>query len=561
MKSFLVAISAVIAVSTLWSGDAQCERQALTPILEVTSTSLDFGDVYVGICEYLPIEIQNGSGDPRSTLKVTSAVADGSGFSIHDQHEIPFGIPGDGTSVVLFVRCCAVQDGLASGTLTISSSNAAEAVAEVSLFANVLPITESFGEFFLEFSVNAFSTTPPMDGPPSAFQFSCPGFSDSLASIGVTDLRRLAPWFQPQHISYVNRFGEDVTLYDLSRMYIATTADSSSCASRTFSLMEESCVDRAQIGILSEPQARRCPEFHGDRTSVSFPDDWAFCEQWGLENGPHSVLRWEQAVPGFDIGMREAWDLIDGNMQTGTGSDDVRIAVLDDGIQLDHDDLITRVEDGPNFIGQTDTEHGTNSAGVIGAMGNNDEGIAGINWGTTMVDVTVCNDDNCPQYLDGIAWALDPSNDIDIAHLSFSRPGGPIVAGHALLRTGTLMGLLNVAAMGNENSPVPVYPAGLQHLTLATGAMWMNGLRWQDILVPGTGNTGEGSNTGLWIDVIAPGGRTIMTTKHLNEYTTTLTPAGGFGGTSAAISFATGARGGSLAIFLSRRWPRASRAT
>jgi subtilisin family serine protease len=123
------------------------------------------------------------------------------------------------------------------------------------------------------------------------------------------------------------------------------------------------------------------------------PNDPQFEEQWALNN-----LGKNGGKTGADLSALKAWAKV-------TGSRDVVVAVLDTGIDYTHKDLVanmwTRPDSVPEYsddelgtfddihgfdadatIGDPmdDNGHGTHCAGIIGAEGDNDEGIAGINW-------------------------------------------------------------------------------------------------------------------------------------------------------------------------------------
>src|SRR5690606_11959266 len=125
------------------------------------------------------------------------------------------------------------------------------------------------------------------------------------------------------------------------------------------------------------------------------PDDPRFNDQWPLRRS---------TIKEADIDIEAAWDITTGGKIGNTH--DIVIAVIDDGFQIDHPDLIENlyvnhgeiagngIDDDKNgyvddYIGwnfETDNDslntgdHGEPVAGVIGARGNNGIGIAGINW-------------------------------------------------------------------------------------------------------------------------------------------------------------------------------------
>lgn len=123
------------------------------------------------------------------------------------------------------------------------------------------------------------------------------------------------------------------------------------------------------------------------------PNDTRFSEQWNMNNSNDA-----------DIDAPEAW-------ATQTGSSDMLVAVIDTGVDYDHEDLKDQMWRNPgesgggkesngidddnngykddyrgwNFTSDNndpydDNQHGTHCAGVIGAVGNNAKGVAGVNW-------------------------------------------------------------------------------------------------------------------------------------------------------------------------------------
>lgn len=107
------------------------------------------------------------------------------------------------------------------------------------------------------------------------------------------------------------------------------------------------------------------------------PDDPLFADQWHLDNTGQGG-----AVADADIDAPEAWAIT-------RGSPDVVIAVLDDGVELDHPDLeaniagpgrdFTTLPAGADAAPVTgDDRHGTAVAGVAAARGDNGQGVTGV---------------------------------------------------------------------------------------------------------------------------------------------------------------------------------------
>jgi subtilisin family serine protease len=123
------------------------------------------------------------------------------------------------------------------------------------------------------------------------------------------------------------------------------------------------------------------------------PNDPLLNEQWGLINTGQRDGKAEA-----DISALAAWSKT-------TGSDKVVVAVLDSGVDYTHPDLMNNIwhrpadvemyfdrqlgviDDSEGFSSlESDRDpmdengHGTHCAGIIGAEGDNAEGIAGVNW-------------------------------------------------------------------------------------------------------------------------------------------------------------------------------------
>lgn len=128
-----------------------------------------------------------------------------------------------------------------------------------------------------------------------------------------------------------------------------------------------------------------------------FPNDTRFNEQWDKHNTGQTG-----GTPDADIDAPEAWEISTGGV-TSLG-DTIVVAIVDGGQQVDHQDLTTWRnwaeipsnnidDDGNGYIddiygwnaGSNNgtipaNQHGTHCAGIAGANGNNNLGIAGVNW-------------------------------------------------------------------------------------------------------------------------------------------------------------------------------------
>ena len=261
------------------------------------------------------------------------------------------------------------------------------------------------------------------------------------------------------------------------------------------------------------------PNFLSEYKKYAFqppPNDPYFDEQWHLENtgqngGSH----------GEDVRAIDAWKIT-------TGDPEIVIAIIDDGVDIDHPDLKDNIWQNPdpskedkhgwNFYDDDDDprpryfnypyyehigndNHGTPCAGVAAAVGNNSEGIAGIAFGCKILPIKLfgASDNfitfdtvaNAIRYAGSIAdvlscsWGCTPNSDISWAIEEVTREG----------RDGK--GAVVLFATGNERSPILqtslAFPARVPE-AIAVGASTNQAKRaWY-------------SCYGIGIDFVAPSG-------------------------------------------------------
>lgn len=275
----------------------------------------------------------------------------------------------------------------------------------------------------------------------------------------------------------------------------------------------------------------------------SDPNDTYFTAgyQTGLKNG----------TTGRDIHASKAWTF-------NTGRNDVKIAVVDGGVDYNHIDLDPGdrsriiagydaadndndpIDDIPSQYGWA--SHGTNVAGVIGAITNNNSGIAGIMWNVKIIPVKVAA--TTGPWWDPLSWttgsAIDPwiangitwakNNGAKVINLSLGGYtnlwslfffGNPV--GEAAYNAYS-SGVLVVAAKGNDNTNNFHYPSDFPFV-MAVGATNQND------------NRTSFSNYGSALDVVAPGDYYAnYSTQRGNQY-------GYFQGTSCAAPMVSGGAG------------------
>ncbi len=215
-------------------------------------------------------------------------------------------------------------------------------------------------------------------------------------------------------------------------------------------------------------------------TGTFEPNDPQFADQWALNN-----LGQDGGKQRADIDALQAW--------TKTkGSSDVVVAVLDTGVDFTHVDLREnmwfRPENVPayaddelgtfndiNGFNGTDTVadpmddngHGTHCAGIIGAEGDNGEGIAGINWHVKIMPLKFLGRGgmgSVDDAIEAINYAIDrKKHGVNLRIISASW--GSTTKSQALedtIRAAGDAGILFVAAAGNDgsnNDSRPHYPS------------------------------------------------------------------------------------------------------
>ena len=188
------------------------------------------------------------------------------------------------------------------------------------------------------------------------------------------------------------------------------------------------------------------------------------------------------------MGINELW-------QKTTGSQDILVAVLDTGIDIDHEDLDGQIVAEINYTDSSTTQdihgHGTHIAGIIAAQSNY-TGITGVAPDCELLNIKVADDmGRCyaSALAKGIIYAVDKG--ASVINISVEIRGDSAELEKAVDYAWE-MGSLVVAAAGNDGNDSPVYPAGYDNCIAVAATNHDDSLA---IL----------SNYGDWVDVAAPG--------------------------------------------------------
>ena len=260
------------------------------------------------------------------------------------------------------------------------------------------------------------------------------------------------------------------------------------------------------------------------------PSDPLFERLWGMHNTGQTG-----GTADADIDALEAWEI-------GTGSRDVIIAVIDTGIDVDHEDLKpnlwTNPQECPRGIGKCESDgvdddgngyvddfhginaitnsgallddfgHGTHVAGTAAAAGDNGKGVVGVSWKARIIGCkfisafgsgTTSNAVKCFNYIYDLRHKQ--KQNILITNNSW---GGGGVSRSLREAMGRVDSPLHVCAAGNANSSRKAYPAAYDLDNIIAVAATDH-----DDQYAGFSNWGED-----WVDLAAPGvsiGSTVPT--------------------------------------------------
>jgi subtilisin family serine protease len=284
------------------------------------------------------------------------------------------------------------------------------------------------------------------------------------------------------------------------------------------------------------------------------PNDIYFPNQWHLNNTGQSG-----GISGADVNAPQAWEIT-------TGDPNIVIAVLDEGVDITHPDLVNNIwtnikeipgngidDDGNGEIDDihgwdfvnndnnpqpsSDDAHGTACAGLIVAQGNNSIGVTGVTWNCKIMPVRISSSAGFITYAQiatAIRYAAVSGADIlsnswgstyssDILHSAIQD----VTAENGIGRKGK--GCIVLASAGNWTTGGPViYPAAFPEV-IAIGAIDQNDQHWYY------------SASGTQLDIVAPSGNTSLLG---NLWTTDITGNAGYNNRNSTIKDYTDLMGG-----------------
>lgn len=242
------------------------------------------------------------------------------------------------------------------------------------------------------------------------------------------------------------------------------------------------------------------------------PDDIATEQEWYLDS----------------IKAEAAWD-------STQGDSNVTIAVVDDAVLSSHPDLQGAIKTNTDEVAGTGTDddgngyvddvrgwdaadddndpeppashsfydlglnaffHGTHTAGIASAHTDNNEGVASIGFGTSIIPVKTVSDNSSFPFgvgaaAEGIDYAI--AADADVISMSFGGQQGAFDSTmNNVIASAHADSIVMVAAAGNDGTADTNYPAGFEEV-IAVGS------------TSPTDTMSGFSNYGTWLDLVAPG--------------------------------------------------------
>jgi subtilisin family serine protease len=273
----------------------------------------------------------------------------------------------------------------------------------------------------------------------------------------------------------------------LKRLHLREEASYQYLPGFSFEKVETGDVETVIAALKRDPNVEyveRNVVYHKDDTPPNDPD---FSKQWGHFNNGQPINGGRSGKPGTDIGALSAWEIT-------TGGSDIVVGVIDTGVDYSHVDLKENMwindqeipnngkdDDGNGVVDDVygynavansgnpmdDNGHGTHCAGILGAEGDNGEGIAGVNWNVRIMALKFLSDSGSGRLNDALecvnyAVAMKKRG-VNLRVLSNSWGGGGYSrALEDAIKRANDADILFVAAAGNDatdNDRHPHYPS------------------------------------------------------------------------------------------------------
>ncbi len=258
------------------------------------------------------------------------------------------------------------------------------------------------------------------------------------------------------------------------------------------------------------------------------PTDPKYGELWGMKNTGSNDPSGAQGIAGADINAEQAWEITRGDRA-------IKVAVIDTGVDYRHPDLAANMwvneaeasgiagvdDDGNGFVddihgydfANNDGDpmdghnHGTHCAGTIGAVHNNNEGVAGVMGDVSIVAIKFLTDGGSGSTANAVK-SIDYATKLNVDIMSNSwGGGGRSQALFEAIERASDAGIIFAAAAGNSSSNNDLrahYPSNYQTDNMVSVAAHTSGDELASF-------SSYGRNT---VHIVAPGHRITSTVKN-----------------------------------------------
>ncbi len=424
----------------------------------------------------LPAEEDIKDKDPDKEDANPEQPAEENGDDISDEEEAPE-LPAEDDDADASTDEEEDENGNSVSDNSISENTIPEnTISENTISENTLPE---------ENAANIFSIFP---GLGEGYQFSAKELEDKrVLSAHVGDVVDLSS----METATIEDFQETSDKYPLGEVvYLAETEAEAERVAAAFGGELDSYAYDVAVIRLPEEATVALAVAAAAQPDIKLPAVWPNYYQYLYEDDAYSTINpLKPSDPGFTsqwqhdyIGTRYAW-------AAGYKGKGVKVAVIDTGLDMGHEDLSVNALQGKNFVGMgkkgtnatapnqnTDNQtHGTHVAGIIAADDNGKGGI-GIAPDAKVAGFCVFPKSGGADTADTIrAIKAAVKDKYDIINMSLGGPGYSKPYEDAVNEAYNA-GVAVFAAAGNEDISVKAYPAGFANV-ISVGAVDRNGTR------------------------------------------------------------------------------------
>lgn len=287
-------------------------------------------------------------------------------------------------------------------------------------------------------------------------------------------------------IPFVSALSSEFSLKELSRPFYLNN-DSKLIRTLMLEFNDIDKVDQIIARLKMVPELEYVERVPYDRIYYT-PND----SLYNLYNGPQN---WNWHLER--IQADQAWDI-------SKGSSDIKVAIVDNAVWAEHPDLAGKIvaqrdtyyntnsSNPPNSGDPMEWSHGTHCAGLAAGISDNNIGIASVGFNVSIIAVKASanNNSNSIYGYTGIQWAAN--NGADVINMSWGGTGFS-QTNQNLINSIANMGIVLVAAAGNDNVTTPHYPSAYANVISVAST------DFDDV-------KSDFSNYATSVDVSAPGG-------------------------------------------------------